>query len=260
MASCLDSYMCCCWSIFCVLLSRARRRGSQGRISGFPFCRVLCVHRSEVDGAVLLPLVGCALTSAQLMSGCLCRAAAPTHGAWRHHPLHSNVGGGDRRRQWRRRRWRRRRRVRWQRRRATTVARRGGRTGRRWLAAATATASRQPRSRQRARRRQLQWARLVGAACVGVGSDGRGAETREMATFRAIMPMTTIKNCSLNARNQVKIASCAQFFRLRRRLRRAVRGCARPKAEITLLPPLLRGSSYLEKKRDLQLCKAYLIP
>ena len=95
MTSCLDLYMCCCWSIFCVLLSRARRRGSQGRISGFPFCRVLCVHRSEVDGAVLLPLVGCALTSAQLMSGCLCRAAAPTHGAWRQHPLHGDVGGGD---------------------------------------------------------------------------------------------------------------------------------------------------------------------
>ena len=198
-----------------MLLSRARRRGSQGRISGFPFCRVLCVHRSEVDGAVLLPLVGCSLTSAQLMSGCLCRAAAPTHGAWRQHPLHGDVGGGDG---------------------GSGDACCGGDGGgggdgecggsgdgqrrwhdgagqqRRWMAAATATASRQPRSRQRARRRQLQWARLVGAACVGVGSDGRGAETREMATFRAIMPMTTIKNCSLNARNQVKIASARNFF------------------------------------------------
>ena len=45
----------------------------------------------------------------QLMSGCLCRAAAPTHGAWRQHPLHGVGGGGDRRRRWRRLQWPRQR-------------------------------------------------------------------------------------------------------------------------------------------------------
>ena len=34
-------------------------------------------------------------TSARLMSGCLCRAAAPTHGAWRHYPLYVDGDGGD---------------------------------------------------------------------------------------------------------------------------------------------------------------------
>ena len=53
---CLDSNMCCYWSIFYELLSRARRRVLQGPISGFPFCRVLCFHHCELDGAVLLPL------------------------------------------------------------------------------------------------------------------------------------------------------------------------------------------------------------
>ena len=52
---------CCSWSIFCVLLSRARRRVLQGPISGFPFCRGLCFHRSELDGAVLVPLFSRAL-------------------------------------------------------------------------------------------------------------------------------------------------------------------------------------------------------
>ena len=61
MTSCLDLYMCCWWSIFCALLSRARRRVLQGPISGFPFCRGLCFHRSELDGAVLVPLFSRAL-------------------------------------------------------------------------------------------------------------------------------------------------------------------------------------------------------
>ena len=61
MTSCLDLYMCCWWSIFCALLSRARRRVLQGPISGFPFCRGLCFHRSELDGAVLAPLFSRAL-------------------------------------------------------------------------------------------------------------------------------------------------------------------------------------------------------
>ena len=129
--SCLDSNMC--WSIFCVLLSRARRRALQGPISGFPFCRFAftvvnwmarrCCHSSAVR-----------CTSAQLMSGCLCRVPAPTHDAWRRHTLHGVGGSGNRRRRWRRRRWRRQRRVRWQRRRATMVMAR--------RAAATATVRR----------------------------------------------------------------------------------------------------------------------
>ena len=73
-------------------------------------------------------------TSAQLMSGCLCRVPAPTHDAWRRHTLHGVGGSGNRRRRWRRRRWRRQRRVRWQRRRATMVMAR--------RAAATATVRR----------------------------------------------------------------------------------------------------------------------
>ena len=58
------------------------------------------------------------------------------------------------------------------------------------------------------------------------------------------------QNMALDARKSGKNRFCAQFFRLRRHLRRAVRGCARQKAEITLRAALLRGSSYLEKKGE----------
>ena len=55
------------------------------------------------------------------------------------------------------------------------------------------------------------------------------------------------KRCAPDARKSAIKSLLRAIFRLRRRLRRAVRGCARQKAEITLLPPLLRRSSYLKK-------------
>ena len=115
--------MCCSGPYFACCFRGHVGACCKGQSRDFHFsARVLCFHRCELDGAVLLPLTSCALyISAQLMSGRLCRAAPPTHGVRRQYPLHGIVGGGDRRRRWRRRRWRRRRRVRWQRRRATMV-------------------------------------------------------------------------------------------------------------------------------------------
>ena len=120
--SCLDSNTCCSGPYFACCFCGHVGAYCKGQSRDFHFAGYFaftvvnwmarcCCHSSTVR-----------CTSAQLMSGCLCRAAAPTHGAWRH-PLHGAVVGGDRRRRWRRRRWRRQRRVRWQRRRATATRR-----------------------------------------------------------------------------------------------------------------------------------------
>ena len=207
MTSCLDLYMCCWWSIFCALLSRARRRVLQGPISGFPFCRGLCFHRSELDGAVLVPLFSRALYKREADEWMFVSGGGP-------HARRVATTSSSRR-------WRRRRQ-------ATTVAATA-------VAAATASAvaaatgndggttGRQDGAtivdRWRQRRRQQAGSRGRGSGHGGGSCSGRGWWARRVwawarmgvaprrarwRRFARSMPMTLCKNCSLNARNQVK--------------------------------------------------------